>query len=220
MNKILVLQIKVTVLVLLSQTLTAQVVSKSVFLNGTLSFSEKSNQTSVYSKPNNNLTELGRNTSDLNSSLGVGYTFFNRLVVGGVFNYNFRRDKYGIDNNNFLNTRDYYTFSWGPFGRFYVINKKAGLFAEIKRLQGKHSDIGGYNALEIEKGSLSTMSYGIGGNYFLLKRLSVEVVASYQNEKREGVLKANQDPTANTRLIGNSKSIFLNFGVSYFLKTH
>ena len=147
----------------------------------------------------------------------MGYPIFNRLLIGGALNYNFRREEFGSP--DILTDRNYHTFTWGPFGRFYIINKKAGLFTELKYLTGKHSDISGYNAEEIQRGTLSMLSYGIGGNYFVTKRLSVEVLAAYQTEKRVGELKPNMDPYANSKISSNSNALQLNFGISYFIKT-
>lgn len=199
------------------QNTMAQVFSKTIFLNGNLSFKDNNSTVTVHKKPNNDIYDLIRNQAQFNSSLGVGYPLFNRLIIGGAFNYNFRKEEFG--STALLTNRNYHTFTWGPFGRFYIINKKAGLFAELKYLIGKHSDISGYNADEIQRGTLSTLSYGIGGNYFLTKRLCLEAFASYQTEKRIGELKPNLDPYANSKISSNSKALQLNFGLSYFIKT-
>lgn len=193
-----------------AQRLTAQVTSKTVFINGNFSFTNNNTLTTVNRKIREDY-EVARNQLDVNSSLGLGYTFFNRLILGGAFNYNFRQDK-------LLYTRNYHTFSWGPFGRLYLINKKAGLFTEVKYLKGNHRDIGGYNADEIQKGTISTLRYGIGGNYFFTKRLCLELLAAYQKENRIGELKPNTDPTSNTRVSMDSKTLLINFGISYFIK--
>lgn len=205
------------IFVLNYQSAIAQISSNAIFVNGNFSFNDKRDLIAVNRKPYNRLTETIRNQLQLNSSLGVGYTFLNRLVIGGAFNYNFRNDEYGdVDINRIK--RDYHTFTWGPFGRLYIINKKAGLFTDLKYLKGNHADIGGYNADEIQKGTLSIVSYGIGGNYFLTKQLSVEVLASYQKEKRIGELKPNTDPSSNTRVSTNSKTVQVNFGIAYLIK--
>lgn len=193
-----------------AQCLTAQVTSKAVFLNGNFSFDNNHTITGVKRKIREDY-EMTRNQIHLNSSLGLGYTFFNRLILGGAFNYNFRRDQWSI-------TLNYHTFSWGPFGRLYLINKKAGLFTEVKYLKGQNKDIGGYNGDEVLKGTVSTLRYGIGGNYFVTKRLSLELLAAYQKEKRIGELKPNTDPTSNTRVSIDSKTLLINFGISYFIK--
>jgi hypothetical protein len=199
------------------QNTIAQVSSKTIFLQGNFSFKDNNSSITVHKKPNNDIYDLTRNQLQLNSSLGIGYPFFNRFVIGGALNYNFRREEFGSP--EILTDRNYNTFTWGPFGRFYIINKKAGLFTEVKYLIGKHNDIGGYNAEEIQRGTLSMLSYGIGGNYFVTKRLSVEVLAAYQTEKRVGELKPNMDPYANSKISSNSNALQLNFGISYFIKT-
>lgn len=199
------------------QNTMAQISSKTIFLQGNFSFKDNNSSITIHKKPNNDIHNLTRNWLQLNSSLGVGYSFLNRVVIGGAFNYNFRKEEFG--STDILTDRNYNTFTWGSFGRFYIINKKAGLFTEVKYLTGKHNDIGGYNAEEIQRGTLSTLSYGIGGNYFVTKRLCIEVLAAYQTEKRMGELKPNMDPYANSKISSNSNALQLNFGISYFIKT-
>ncbi|MEZ4904008.1 MAG: hypothetical protein R2822_20805 [Spirosomataceae bacterium] len=199
------------------QNTMAQVSSKTIFLQGNFSFKDNNSTVIVHKKPNNDIYDLTRNQAQLNSSLGVGYSLFERLIFGGTFNYNFRKEEFG--STDLLTDRNYHTFTWGPFGRFYIINKKVGLFTEVKYLMGKHSDISGYNAEEIQRGTLSTLSFGIGGNYFVTKKFSIEVLAAYQSEKRVGELKPNMDPYANSRISSSSNALQLNFGISYFIKT-
>lgn len=198
-----------------SQHIIAQVTSKSLFLNGNLSFKDNNSLITVHKKPNNDIIDLTKNQLQLNSSLGVGYTFLNRLIIGGAFNYNFRNEAFG--QSGILNNRSYHTFTWGPFGRLYIINKKAGFFTELKYLRGNHTDIDGYNADEIQRGTLSILSYGLGGNYFLTRRLSLELLVSHQKEKRVGELKPNRDPYANSKISSNSKAVQVNFGIAYLI---
>lgn len=199
------------------QNTMAQVSSKTIFLSGNFSFKDNNSTSTVHQKPNNMISDIIRNQFQINSSLGVGYPFFNRLIIGGAFNYNFRREEFGSP--DILTDRNYNTFTWGPFGRFYIVNNKVGLFTEVKYLTGKHNDIGGYSSQEIQKGTISTLSYGIGGNYFVTKRLCLEILAAYQTEKRIGELKPNNDPSGYTKISSNSKALQLNFGISYFIKT-